>query len=293
MNKISNAELAVAVSNAGCVPSISSFYYETEDCNIENIFINLDKAIDYYNKNSNKSNLILSISGKFLLSNHFKDLYFKHHFSHVELILTKDQYRSINFIELIKEKIIFFKRYGCKFLLKTVDSLIINLFEKKFPKLFNAYILKSKDAAGSVINRPSSLQEEIVRCLKIFPYIQIIASGGIGKSEQIKELLDLGSCAVGIGTLFAISEESCMSVDLKNKLIKSSSDDITYIEKSKQNAIVYSRVTNDDSNNTLALKQAVNTGKDGLVFIGKGIDYIYEIQSVESIVEKLTEKLHS
>jgi NAD(P)H-dependent flavin oxidoreductase YrpB (nitropropane dioxygenase family) len=292
MNKISNADLAVAISNAGCVPSISSFFYETENNSNEDIFNNLSNALEYYNENTHNSDVILSISGEVLLSKYFKNLYFKNYFSHVELILTLDQYRDINFIELIKEKIIFFKSHGCKFLLKTVDSLIITLFEKKFPKLFDAYVLKSQDAAGSVVKRSFSLDEEIKKCLTNFPYVQIIASGGVGNSNQIKELLDLGVCAVGIGTLFAISEESCMSVDLKNKLIKSSSDDITYIEKSKQNAIVYSHVTNDDSNNTLALKQAVNTGKNGLVFIGKGIDNVCEIKSVESIVKDLVSDLY-
>jgi hypothetical protein len=292
MNKISEAQLAISISKAGCVPSISSFFYIDDITeNIDETYGRIDQALDYFRKNTNNAELILSISAEDLLTSNFEKIFFKYNFSHTEVIFTLDQFKRKEFLEACREKILFYKKFNCKFILKALSSTVVILFEKAYPRLIDAYVLKSKDGAGSIVKNSKSLEEELRRCLELYPYLQIIVSGGIDSSDQINEWLTAGACAVGVGTLFALSKESCMSENLKNKLIDTSSDKIEYIETSRQNALVYSVCENDDINHSKSLKKAVVTGIGGIVFIGKGIDSVTEIMSVEKIVNRLTQNL--
>ena len=104
--------------------------------------------------------------------------------------------------------------------------------------------------------------------------------------------MDAGAYAVGIGTLFAVSEESCVSKETKLKMIESGFKSTIRMnidggESVKQNALLFSYIKDTDNNNTSGLVLGIKSAKEGLIFMGKGIDSVDRIKTVEEIVKEL------
>jgi NAD(P)H-dependent flavin oxidoreductase YrpB (nitropropane dioxygenase family) len=285
MNKVSDINLALAVSRAGAVPSLSSFNYYLDNDLLD--LIALKKDLDYYQEQNQKCDFIFSIDDKTLIKNsQLFDFFKEFDIKFLEIIDTRTLTR-LDFQELI-EKI---KTLDIKVFLKllkiTTDKTSrVNIFIQKY---FDGIIIKGPNGAGRVLDDTISLEEMTQQCVDIFSNMVIIPCGGVGSKEDVKSLLSYGATAVGVGTLFAASEESCLSVEAKQSLIKSNFSDISKLDTYdlQQNSLVFSIEAGSLENNTAGLKKGIATGTSGHIFAGKGIDHINEIRSVKNIVEDL------
>ena len=164
----------------------------------------------------------------------------------------------------------------------------------KYDDLIDAYTLKSNESAGG-FGQYSSL--DLLTKFKKITDKPLIPQGGIGTSTQIKELLNNGAEAVGIGTRFAISNESMLSNPAKLAIVNSNTSDLVTLEDTCQRAIIFNKDEIDLTFNKSAwnrdelLHEGVKTGKTGLVYVGNAIDQITKIASVEEIVEELVKDL--
>jgi NAD(P)H-dependent flavin oxidoreductase YrpB (nitropropane dioxygenase family) len=298
MNKVSNANLAIAVSNAGAFPSISGYNFRVNG--VVN-FEDLKKEIEYFIKETGTRNLMISIGESDFMSDRFLKLYNELKFSHVEVILenfkltgtTLTTEQELRLTEYSK-KFIELKKLGLKTVCKSLTKFLIIELEKKFSdRLFDAYTLKGPDAAGSVVTRKNSttLEEEIRELLKMFPNINLIASGGISTSKDVNNMITLGAMAVSIGTLFSAAKESILSEDTKTALINATSANLIKFDDSNQNALIFTRIEKDDANHTQSLLKGIQSSQEGHVFAGKGIMHITDILSVEEIVNSLIKDL--
>jgi NAD(P)H-dependent flavin oxidoreductase YrpB (nitropropane dioxygenase family) len=289
MNTVSDVNLALAVSKAGAVPSLSSFNYYLGNDLID--LATLKKDLEYYQRHNQVCDLIFSTSDITLIKNYqLFDFFKEFDIKFLEIIATNlltssGKLAVIRLLTKIKQenRKVFLK------LLKISDStkLLLDAFIKK--SLIDGIILKGPNGAGRVANNSSSLEELTRVWSDIFSEIGIIPCGGVGSKEDVKNLISHGATAVGVGTLFAASEESCLSVEAKQRLIKSNSSDISTLNTYDfdQNSLVFSNEGRSLNNNTVGLKKGIITGNAGHIFVGKGIDQIDKIRSVKDIVEDL------
>jgi hypothetical protein len=148
-------------------------------------------------------------------------------------------------------------------------------------------IFKGNEGAGRTDPEAGSLEDNFSRIRQMRPEVDIIPSGGIATAAQVRYYLDRGALAVGIGTLFAAAEESCISVDTKRKMIEATADSLERIGKFHHQGLVFSRLAADDANNTRSLELGISHANVGAVFAGKGIVHVKEILPVRAIVAML------
>jgi NAD(P)H-dependent flavin oxidoreductase YrpB (nitropropane dioxygenase family) len=174
------------------------------------------------------------------------------------------------------------ERYGVDFkiITKRLDSQNIN------SNAVDAIMYKTADGAGR--GDPSTdILAELEKFKNIYPTLPIIMSGGIGCADDVKKYMSLGCMAICIGTLLAASEESSVSRETKLKMIESTISDISRTAVSNQSALIFSKLPDDDMNNTHSLIKGLASPDQGLVFAGKGINYIKEIKPVKDIIQEL------
>jgi hypothetical protein len=156
---------------------------------------------------------------------------------------------------------------------------------------FDSIVLKGPQAAGRSFSSLVSLEDRY-DAMKEQVGSRIIPSGGIGSPEQVKYFMDREALAVGIGTLLAASEESCVSSDTKQKIIESTSKDIKLIGPLNCRGLLFSRLENDDDNNSKSLYEGIKGTNSGCIYVGNGIDYINKIMPVKDIIEWLVKDVN-
>jgi nitronate monooxygenase len=278
MNQVSNCDLAVACHNAGIFPSISALTYS------KNYIINyddLERAIDQYQTRTGTNKILISVAIGDLLGKQFYNLVKKYNLENLEIIGNDCSYPK-------EEKELY---------LEYLSTPTLKLFPKVLgrarvnPRLMHGIILKGKDGAGRSVQDINE-DEELLSIKSQFPSLPIVMSGGIGSNKDIKKYMEMGCIGVAIGTLFAASEESCISKETKLKMIESSSNEIKRLDAgAQQNAIVFSRIEEDDFNNTNSLNMGMKDPTKGHIFAGKGIDHIKSILPVKDIVQLLVDGL--
>jgi NAD(P)H-dependent flavin oxidoreductase YrpB (nitropropane dioxygenase family) len=198
---------------------------------------------------------------------------------HIEIV---DAYQSnIDFIRQTR------KENGFNIILKTTHPNAELISE------VDGVILKGPEGAGTSFDEFGTIQHMVSTVGNQFPNKFVVATGGIGTAQQVKELIDLGANMVGVGTRYAVSEESSISHETKLKMIDASWNDVTKIQKSSQNALIFKTVEDmrDDENNTRSLEIGVKYGHAVHVFAGKAIDNVTAIKTVKEITEELTKDL--
>jgi hypothetical protein len=83
-------------------------------------------------------------------------------------------------------------------------------------------------------------------------------------------------------------------METKQKIVEAKSFDITTLSSDNlpQNSLKFTNWTEtDDSNNTESLKAGIKNPTVGHIFVGKSIDYVNEIKSVNNIVQSLISEL--
>lgn len=266
MNQISDIKLSKAVRRAGGIPSLSIYNYK-------NNFQGLVDDLTDYKKEFNDLKLFLSIGDAELKIPAVLNLILKSKIEFIELIV--EGTNTLESLQSITDN-------GTTVFVKclSLDGVIPGI---------NGVILKSNAGAGRGSESLDTLFEQIKTH---HPDLKIIVSGGIGTSEQVKHYIDNGALAVSIGTLFAVSEESKISLETKLKIINSTSTNISQFKTgATQNALIFSSVDDDDYNHTTGLHLGIQSPTAGHVFVGTAVDHITEIKPVAEIIQALAAKL--
>ena len=269
MNFVSDAKLAIACNRAGIVPSLVGSF-------------NIEEQLNEFRDSCPNGDLILAVE-PLRIQKHLKrfiTLYRKCGVSHIQLLEhpSPDTLRSLKW--------------------ETSSANIKIIYKSLFPRdllgmvsYYAAMDLKSSDAASRVRTTGQTTMERFLEQKSINPNLPIIVTGGISTSAEIKMYLDAGAEAVGLGTMFALSEESRIHPDKKLEMIKKSFSDVTSLGVNRMNGIVFSETQDKDGNHSSGLRLGRDTKDRGVIWAGKALDNITAIESVQTIVDKLTKDL--
>lgn len=290
MNQVSDVPLAIAVRNAGCLPSLSIFNYYAKTGIISLGLFEAD--LKGYLDEVGDTSILISLSTESILDiPNFLEMLLSYRVKAVEIILEDqntdyDHRRNV----LLPQAISSLRANGTMVFTKTLHAT--DIMDNT-----DGIVLKGPDGAGRGNLTGETLSQLFDKFTARYPGQHVITSGGVGTSEQLKYYIDRGAFAVGIGTMFAVSAESKISTESKLKLVASSAADVKRLDNGKtlsdsQNAIVFNQYTNQDNqNNTRSLAMGVRSPSLGHVFIGKGIEHANEILTCEEIVQRLVKDL--
>jgi enoyl-[acyl-carrier protein] reductase II len=281
MNQVSNLQLAIACREAGIFPSISLYNYTGMDFNPD--LMSMNSIIQTFQDSTGTSDFILSMYVDHAAKRNVQDLIFKNSVKFLEIIPSTDLYQEVLYNAFCND----IERYrgtDIKLIVKTLRKL------ERLPETIDSIMFKGSQGAGRGVSM-LDIDYEIPEQINMLPDVGVIASGGVGDSADIQKYLDMGCMAVAIGTLFAVSEESPISLATKKKMIESTFADVERVGESRQNALVFKHIDRDDSNNTRALKTGIQSPTSGIVFAGKAIDKITAIRPVKDIVSELVNGL--
>ncbi len=289
MNRVSNLELAIATSKAGAVPSISAFNYYTGPGKLDYNW--LRKNIQQFYEQCPGQDLIISIDTQFMIDEESPmcSLLIEEKVSHVELIQVDKLFRSNE--QVVTNHQSKMQDSGIKLILKVVSvpTDISRYARWAGSRQVDALGIKGPDGAGRQGDE-KGIEFAINYAREYYGGIDIIAVGGIGTKSDIDSMIKLGADYVGIGTLFAATEESPLSIEAKNQLVNKNAETLGQLktEGADQNALIFSEYKGkDNDNNTFSLHAGITTGTTGHVFAGKGISSITSIVSVNTLVQSL------
>lgn len=289
MNKVSNLALACAVRKAGAVPSISVFnYVNPPKFDIEQF----RQDIEHYCRQFGDGNIIISLDSKMLAQ------------PDILKVIVSNNIKAVEYLHepSVSDDV----RDSCKLALKALKNsgtliffklLLGNEINNATLLHFDGIIFKGAEGAGRVNQNSITLEQALEKYLVDLPGKILIPSGGIGTGTQVKDYIDCGASAVGVGTLFAACQESPISAKTKQAMIKATHNNINPIERSSQlgiecqNALVFSKFDKDDDNNTKGLIAGIKNPTQGHVFAGHAIDNVTEILPAHTIVQRLADNL--
>jgi len=280
MNQVSDVDLAIAVAKSGGFPSLSLFnYIENDRLDVES----LDKDLDKFIITIKNSSIICSMPSRWLTTNRsLVDVLIKHKISHFELLARPLSLRQrLDTYKILTE----LKRAHLRGVLLKVPDLSENI--SSHLKFIDAIVVKSADGAGRLGNTGSTL-DILKQVADKYADVMCIPCGGVYIKSQVDLLLANGALAVGVGTPFALSEESCIPTHTKHQMIQN--NNVKNMQGVvNQNAIIFDKIDQpDDCNNTRSLKVGIATGQHGHVFSGAAIKSITTIESVQKIMMRLT-----
>ena len=267
MNGVYSYEMLVSCVNAGIMPAVFSNMIPSGD---------LDKFLAKYGPDSI---IINSNWHMFLKDNSIVRKILNAEIKFLEITVTWDTFipqPNNEMQDVLKKIFVMMKNKGCKLIFK-MDSI--------YKELADVMEIKGNEAAGRSLG--NSLMEEFESAKAKFPNLHIIASGGIYSSDQVKYYIDNGAVAISAGTIFASSTESPLSPDAKMKIINSTSNDLSRFEGNNQQGLIFSRLDNDNENNSNSLEMGIRTGSSGHIFAGMGLDSIHSIRPIKEIVADL------
>ena len=305
MNMASNKNLALAVSEAGGFPSLATIPAFTHVPRLPNSSLP-SKAIDFdpmyfeitdFIKSNGSADVIVPMSAAWLLDTSFLKLVKDVKISHWEIFprWQDDQICSSELImdDLIYQGVKYVKKYS-----KVLGRILAPVIDHPRIDIFDGIEVKGSDSAGGrgFKSCQETFDQQIKHSKIVIPY------GGIGTPRQVKEYIQKGAPAVGVGTLFALCEESPLNFDVKMEMINQGISNITVVKGGEntnleQNAILLnSNIKTDGSDNKGnhtddLLTGMYGDGNHGLVFAGHGIKHVTAIRTVRETMEYLTSEL--
>jgi len=283
MNGVSEHKLAIAVANAGCLPSLvpyTHYFKETADT----FWTMFEQDLIEFRKVHPDYPVVVAVDLAEFVADFFLDLCVKYKISHIE-ILNIDYDPAEKVIERIKVA----RANGTVAVFKVLDIESLDEIVGKYGEI-DCVTVKGPNGAGR--HHGIDLVDEIKKIKEKYPKLSVVASGGINTSDDVKYFIDLGVDGVCIGTVFTASEEAKISEATKQKIIEASSSDLTRLTTgAAQQALVFSKVHELDYNNSKGNKLGIRTGTTGHIFLGSGVDVANKIRPVKDIVSDLVEKL--
>jgi NAD(P)H-dependent flavin oxidoreductase YrpB (nitropropane dioxygenase family) len=286
MNKVSDLKLAIAVRQAGAMPSLSVFNYYIALDRIDRTLLEID--LISYRQEFGDLDILVSTSVSALLNLKLVEMLTRLRVKCVELILD-DDIASRASESVLSTAIEQLRAGGVLVFVKTIteSDILTNI---------DGIVLKGPDGAGRGNTSGISLADLFDDIHSRYPDLLIIPAGGISTAEHVKDYMDRGAWACGIGTLFAATEESRVSHETKLAMVGATSKDISQLNNGNvrsfaQNALVFSTVENDNFNNTRGLTAGIKNPTQGHIFAGRGIDSIRAIVPVKTVVSNLIKDL--
>ena len=190
--------------------------------------------------------------------------------------------------DILRNVVAEYRKIGVRTMIRSHEPRPI---EKQGGYAIDGLFIKGFESGGR--NARMSVWENFSQQIAINPSVPCIPFGGIGAPEHVKKYIDAGAQAVGVGTLFAASKESPLSMGVKERMVAASKRDISKIGETGQNALVFSKLTEpDDFNSNRSLRMGLfGDGTTGHVYAGHAIDHVKEIRPVKEIVEYLVSEL--
>lgn len=279
MNRVSDVKLAIAVHEAGCLPSL--VVHNHNESELSNDVEKIVNEMKEFTELSGSRDFVLALRSDFLLKDtRLLPAMLKYRPAYVEFFdnIEWTDPRIVNLIKLLKV-------YKIKIIYKILAPRVLG----KLVEFVDAIDIKGPDGAGRVNTKITSSLVDRIKTLKSEnPNLHIIASGGMSSRQDIQACLDAGASAVALGTVFAVAEESSISHETKLKMIDSKFTQVKNIGEAQQNALVFTEVADVDGNHTVGLELGVKSPGAGHVFVGKAIDSIDSIKTVQEIVSGLT-----
>jgi NAD(P)H-dependent flavin oxidoreductase YrpB (nitropropane dioxygenase family) len=283
MENVSDIDFAIACSQVGITPSIGLSAYLTKGS------IDYERLVDdliRFKRTVGNANLAFSLYATYLLNDD---------------LITVLKYAGIEILEII------FPWYDAEiFSVSEMEERLIevsktfitlqrllryNPSDKKAARrghwlpFMSGAILKGSDGAGTVADMTTDELLKIVT--ELHPGKMYIASGGIHCKEQIDHYLQNGAVAVGIGTLFALSAESKIATEAKQKMLRSESFKHEHYED--KNAVVFKPLQTGQPNHNASLKLGIHHPEiGGHVYCGTAAKQVKKIRPLKTIVKDLT-----
>lgn len=283
MNRISDAEFAVACAEAGVFPSISILSYYNSEGSID--YQKLLDALMYFKTTRGNSDFLFSMNEPHISNKILIKILKAAGVKILEIVMPWHKYDVDKFTNDIEN----LKSEGFTLMVKAIEYNKKAVRPARNGSLFHCFdlvLVKGNKGAGAVGSQ--SLEEMFFIAKNDYPDKKLIAAGGIYSKRQMNLFMENGAIAIGIGTLFAASAESRLSADTKELMIQGDYEKVkqtTYIEK---NALVFKPIKTEDPNHTLSLKigmQRPDIG--GHIYCGEGIDSIKSVLTLKEIVNNL------
>ena len=266
MNGVSDLKLALACQQAGIVPSLIPYSYPS----FKEFFADLSEY------KITQGDIIVALRLLEVVDDRLTNKLSTSGITHIELLEFEPTDITVENID----KINMLRSCGIQIILK----ILIHTDIEPYKDIIDAVTIKGPESAGRSM-AGLDLISEIKAIRLLYPDIKIIASGGVKNNNDVTRCLKAGATAVGIGTLFAMSQESSIPKAVKDKLLQSTSGDIRRLKSGAgQRAVVFKEQDSDDFNNTQGLTKGLKTGVQGHIFVGNAIDTITEILTVKEIV---------
>jgi hypothetical protein len=271
MFQINDCNLALAVHNSGCLPSfiMPTFGFDYPK------FVEPKKFIEI--SGSNNFNMLVNIFG--LSDVEYQNKVLRYNPKYID-ITTHDRMLDDDMLanRTLQYFFNFCKDNEIKLTLKTAYAIEKNI------ENFDIINIKGSESAGRYGSKP--IKELFLEQKKLTPHKLICPSGGISTYEDIDWFLENGADAVSIGSAFALTKESRMNIDVKNKILKSSSSDLAKVNNRNAFIVGDTNILDEDENKTLSLIYGISN-KGGHVYMGKAIDKVNELLSVQELVNNL------
>ena len=284
MNGASDISLAKAVARAGATPSLMLWI---RDAHGNKNYELLDRTLDEFKTATGHCDLVLGLIFDDLLDYNMIKLINDYQVGYVEFL--SDLVPPEEIMNDPKATILMKKTK------KTTKILCRVLDHNQMYWFADAYCAKGSDGAG--FGGELTVEQMFVKQKNFTPDIPVIPYGGIGLAEHVKHYIDLGAPGVAAGTLFAASQESCVSTQTKAAMIKATSEDLYRFPDTGQRALILGSVSeiNKDTrhwNKLDSLKAGIyGNGTQGLIYAGQSIDHVTKIRTVEDIVKDLVKLL--
>jgi NAD(P)H-dependent flavin oxidoreductase YrpB (nitropropane dioxygenase family) len=286
MNGVSDIGLALAVNRAGAMPSLMIPMWKFDPQHHSAILRN---ALDRYTNTAGNSQLLLVLNNWAYKNPDVLELVTRYKISHVEYW---DRLEANNTLDQSDTQVM----AGVQYLNDCGVQHVTRIFdpEPQPHPAFAALGLKGSDSAG--LTGQFTVRELFDRQRQLTPDTALIPYGGVGTAEQVQSYMTAGAAAVAVGTLFAMSAESCLAPEVKQRMVSAQAGDVQSLPgpNTKQNALVLgdsAQVLSDTSENRQhSLENGIH-GQGGLVYAGAGIQHVNQILPVQDIVEYLVSDL--
>lgn len=282
MNQVSDLNLALAVHEAGAMPSLIVPGNNRAD--------KMQIALKEFVKSTGHANIVLHLDYNDLINLEIVRLVKEHQVSHVELfgkldasgMTTQEEFEHVMSSRIYSN--------GLKFIQST-SKTIIRILTPSNASNVGAYAIKGSDSAGFGGNL--SVTDLFDQQQQRTPSIPLIPYGGVGTPAQVASYMKRGAAGVAVGTLFAAAKESCLAESTKQQMISANTKSLTKFASSQQALILgeQDQVHADQTPNRQNSLEAGVAGQGGLVYAGSAIDYVTEIRTVKQVVEYLTQDL--
>jgi len=300
MNGGSSLPLALACWEAGIFPSLYLNIYDiaTKQVNYDL----LDSTIGEFVKATGTTDVLLATDIFRLSDPTSLKIYKKHKITHIEILAESLEQRKklgisnseIN--RLIQNYSVIVK--GARILLQ--PTCIVQRVNTVQENPHN-FILGMKGSEAAGLNSKTFTTSELFEQQKLAtPNSLLMPYGGIGTPSQVADYIKRGATAVVVGTLFAASKESTLSLEVKQKMVSTQTQDLIKLPDTGQQALILGNidsVLNDkinpvDWNRQRSLETGLTgNAQVGHMYLGSAIEYVTEIKSVKEIVEYLVSEL--